>query len=483
MDDGCLRRRTELTGKMFFPESYTIISNLFPRFLGMIYFFAFCPFIFQIRGLIGEEGILPAKRFLSFFKQSLGSRCYYRLPTVFWVDSSDRMLVFVPVLGTILSLFLMLGFAPSLILALLIVLHLSIVTVGQDFLGFGWEGYLVELGYHAFLMSLTMIPNIFVWVSLGVYIFRMHLQAGTCKFQSGDPCWKNFTALNYHYQTQPIPNMVAWYFHKFPEWFHKLSVWMMLGIEIVVPFLVFGPELFRLFAFVCFFGLQFFIWVSGNYSFLNHLTAVTVTLLISNTFLEPFFSVPLVSEASFISLLISIPGIGLLTIQALALWSHFFKTPKLSQLFHWLFPYHLGNRFGIFGVMTTIRYEIIVEGSIDGEEWKEYYFWFKPSETNRRPRRIAPFQPRIDWQAWFLPFGEYEGRVWFQNFLLRILEGSAEVVKLLRYNPFPKAPPKYLRAQLYIYEFSDWKTRKETSQWWVRRYIGPYTPEPIQKFK
>ncbi len=453
------------------PEAYTIISSLFPRLLGMIYFFAFFPFIFQIKGLVGEKGILPAQQYLEVFRKRMGKRRYFLLPTLFWLNCSDRALVIVPVIGSVLSVLLMLGVCPPLLLAVLILLHLSIVTIGQDFLGFGWEGFFLELSYHALLMSLTVVPNIFVWLSVNVLIFRMHLQAGTCKLMSGDPSWKNLTALCVHYQTQPIPSTLAWYAHKLPVWFQKLSVAAMLAAEIVLPFLVFGIEQMRLIAFAGFFGLQFFIWVSGNYSYLNYLTSVAVSLLISNTYLSGYISAPDPASHSWvISSFISLGGIGLLAVQLLALWYHFFRTPWLNRLFRNLFPYHLGNRFGIFAVMTTERYEVVLEGSMDGEQWEEFLFWFKPSEPERRPRRIAPFQPRLDWQAWFLPFTTFENSRWFQQFVVRILEDSPEVRKLVRFHPFPGHPPKFLRAKLYLYEFTPWGAKN----WWKRKEIGEY---------
>lgn len=458
---------------MWYPESYTIISSLLPRLLGMIYFFAFFPFIFQIKGLVGERGILPARQYLGAFKKGMGKVRYVRLPTLSWLNCSDRALIALPVAGCLFSILLMCGIFPPLLLALLILLHLSIVTIGQDFLSFGWEGFFLELSYHVFLLSLTVVPNHLVWLSVNFLIFRMHLQAGTVKLMSGDPSWKNLTALCYHYQTQPIPSTLGWYAHKLPIWFQKLSALMMLAVEIFLPFLVFGTDEMRLGAFVGFFGLQFFIWISGNYSYLNYLTAVAVSLLISNNYLESFVSAPPPDPGSWLLyLIISLGGAGLLAVQVASLWHHFFPRPFLNRLFRTLFPYHLGNRFAIFAVMTTKRYEVVLEGSMDGEQWEEFLFWYKPSEPERRPRRIAPFQPRLDWQAWFLPFTSFERSRWFQQFVQRIFEGMPEVKRLLRHHPFQGDPPKYLRADLYLYEYTSWGDEN----WWKRKKYAVFMP-------
>ena len=462
---------------MFSPESHLIIAHLFPRLIGAIYFFALGAFLFQIRGLIGEQGILPVKIYLDHFRNRLGKRRFYWLPTIFWWNCSDKALMGITAIGTLLAVFLMFGIYPALLLPLLFLIHLSIVTVGQDFLSFGWEMFFLETSCHAFLLSLTTIPNPVVWISLYLLIFTFHIQAGTSKLLSGEPVWRNLTALSYHYQTQPLPNAVAWYVHKFPLWFHKLSTIGVLFIEIILPFAIFGPKELQLAAFAGFFLLQFSIWISGNYSYLNHLTAVLISLLISDTYLNSVLSSPEITPTPwYLDLFLYVAGGLLICLQLLRLYHHFSRDQRASRILSYVEPFHIANRYGIFAIMTTTRYEIVLEGSNDRKEWKEYLFRYKPSETNRRPRRISPYQPRIDWQAWFLPFEDFTSAVWFQNFIYRILEGSPHVLSLLRFNPFPDKPPKFIRAVIYIYEFSDAKTKKASGEWWQRSYVGTYSP-------
>jgi len=239
---------------MFSPESYLIATELFIRLLGVIYFFAFGAFLFQIRGLIGDQGILPIQNFLNLYKMRLGKWRFYHIPSLFWLNATDTALMVIPAMGTALSVLLILGIWPPVVLVLLYILHLSILSTGQDFLSFGWEMFLCEITVHAFLLSLTPIPNLMVWISLNFLIFRFHIQSGAVKFQSGDPSWRSLTGLCYHYQTQPNPSALAWYMHKLPIWFHKFSTGMMFFIELMIPFLIFGTESFRLVAFVFFFG-------------------------------------------------------------------------------------------------------------------------------------------------------------------------------------------------------------------------------------
>lgn len=463
---------------MYHPENYTLAAKLFLHSLGFIYFVALFPFLFQIKGLIGKEGILPASRYLQFIYSRMGKKAYFHYPTIFFINSSDAMLVGTVWLGLLLSILLFLGIVPSLVLPLLYMLYLSIIRVGQDFLSFGWELFLLEITVNAFLLSLTTTPNPFVWISINFLLFRFHLQAGAVKLQSKDKSWQTLTGLCYHYHTQPLPNTIAWYADKLPHFLQKLSCLIMLGIEIVVPFGVFGGEELRLIVFICFFALQFFIWFTGNLSYLNYLTVCLSVILLSNHYFpfSLFTPSPDAHSPLLLTLFASIGGITLFTLQLIKLWDHFLPNSLFRTLFNKFYNFFIVNRYGIFAVMTTKRCEIVVEGSEDGKEWKEYLFPYKPSETNRRPRRISPYQPRLDWQAWFLPFSSYENAPWFQNFLHKLLLNSPTVLSLLRENPFQDHPPKYVRAIVYDYTFTSFAKKRETGCWWERRFIGNYSP-------
>lgn len=464
---------------MFTPENYSIIAKIFPRLLGLIYLAAFSAFLFQIKGLIGQHGILPIARYLPLVKKHYPKKCYTILPTLFWLNCSDRSLMCVAVTGTILSLVLMLGIFPPLTLFLLYILYLSIISAGQEFLSFGWEGFLLEITINTFFLSLSSPPNFMVWVSINLLLFRFHLQAGAVKLQSGDANWRNLSAMAYHYQSQPIPNIVAWYAHKLPMWFHKFSTLLMFIVELVVCFGVFGNETIRIFVFTAFFGLQFMIWLTGNFSYLNHLTAAFSTLLIGNYYLSSWFGpTPEISQNFYVEMLCTIAGTILTILQLVQMWQHFVPNPLFGSWLRAISPFHAINAYGIFAVMTTTRYEIIFEGSNDSENWEEYLFYHKPSEITRRPRRISPYQPRIDWQAWFLPLGSYRYDAWFDNFIYQLLLGSSDVANLLRFNPFPESPPRYIRTVLYEYEFSSFQEKKENGWWWRRKRHGLFT-QPV----
>lgn len=468
---------------MFSPEDYTTIANLLPRLFGLIYFFAIGPFLFQILGLIGSNGILPVAKFLESVKESYPSKCYAYVPTLFWINSSNKALVGVVIIGLLASIVLMLGFYPSLMLILLYLLYLSIVSVGQDFLSFGWEGFLLEATIYVFLISLPPVPTLLSWICINFLLFRFYFKAGAVKLQSRDPNWKNLTALAFHYESQPLPNTIAWYVHKFPMWFHKASTLLMFVAELIVPFGIFGPEVMRTWVFFIFLGLQWTIWVTGNFSYLNHLSVVLSTILLNNQTLSAFINPPhadMQVNPIYAWTVSALAGV-FLCLQLIRFWHHFFPNRLFRKWMAMCYPYHIANPYGIFAVMTTERIEIIIEGSEDGFDWKEYAFRYKPSEVDRRPGRISPYQPRIDWQAWFLPFSYFSSEPWFQLFLFHLLKGTPDVVKLLRVNPFKDTPPKYVRAMMYDYRFSTYQEKKETGQWWIRRFVGPYSP--VMKLK
>jgi hypothetical protein len=149
----------------------------------------------------------------------------------------------------------------------------------------------------------------------------------------------------------------------------------------------------------------------------------------------------------------------------------------VNVLYAWQQPFRSLNQYGLFAVMTLNRPDIVVEGSVNGLEWRRYVFRYKVDDPGDRPRFVAPHMPRLDWQMWFAALGDYRRSPWFVNFCVRLLQGRPEVLALLDENPFPDGPPRYIRARLYEYRFTDWETRRETGQWWTREYAGPFLPE------
>ncbi len=311
---------------MWHPESYTVAAYWLPRLLGFIYFFAIGAFLFQIRGLIGQNGILPLSQYLTQLHIYKARKRYFYLPTLFWLNSSDVALMGLTICGTLIAIALMFGIYPSICLGLLYITYLSIVNAGQDFLQFGWESFLLEITFYTFWMSLTPVPNFMIWICLNLLLFRFQFQAGAVKLQSHDYTWRHLTALSFHYQTQPLPNTLAWYVYKLPLSFHKGSALLMYAIELIFPFGLLLNETMRALVGIAFIGLQVMIYVTGNFSYLNHLTAIFSIIAFSNVFLG-FLNHPSIvspnSSNDFMEIGLTTIGAIFILLQLIRLWHHF----------------------------------------------------------------------------------------------------------------------------------------------------------------
>ena len=331
-------------------------------------------------------------------------------------------------------------------------------------------------------------PKIGRWL-LWFLLFRLMFSSGMVKLASGDPNWRNLTALDYHYYTQPLPTPIAWYVHLAPAWFQHGSVVFLFFVELVVPFLIYAPRLWRHAGAGLLILLQVLIALTGNYAFFNLLTIALCLLLFDDAALASVFPrviIERVRAPTFstlpsrlrrwatapIALIILAAGL----LQLADLLSIRWLPRPTFQLVSELEPLRLVNSYGLFAVMTTSRPEIIVQGSNDGETWVDYEFKFKAGDLHRPPGWAEPFQPRLDWQMWFAALGDYRSSPWFSQLMLRLLEGSPPVLDLLARNPFSQSPPKYVRAMLYDYRFTNWSERRAQSEWWHRRLLGGYFP-------
>jgi predicted DCC family thiol-disulfide oxidoreductase YuxK len=467
---------TRLTfGARIEPSRFGVTQWIFLRALAVIYGVAFLSLSTQIRGLIGTRGILPLGQFMDVVAKSLGRTRFYAMPTVFWVDSSDAALTTVCVLGVAFSVLLLAGRLEKLMLILLFVLYLSVSSAGQDFLSFQWDALLLESGFLAIFLGRA---TIIVWL-FRLLVFRLNFLSGCVKLLSGDPTWHGLTALDYHYHTQPIPNVISWYADKLPRTFQHVSTGAVLAIEIGVPFLIFLPRRIRMFAASCLIGLQLLILTTGNYAFFNWLAIALCLFLFDDQALTRFAPrLPSLRKTrakigpvarAFLPVFAGLIAL----LGATRILEAFGRSPdSLSAFAKLTSPFQIVNSYGLFAVMTTTRPEIIVEGSDDGDHWMPYEFRYKAGALDRAPRWVAPFQPRLDWQMWFAALGNYRQNLWFVGFVEKLLEGSPDVIGLLEKNPFPNAAPRYLRAMVYEYTF----TNRGEGGWWKRSPLGTYLP-------
>lgn len=475
------------------PPEYVLTRWLFLRLLGFVYLFAFSSLWLQITGLIGSNGIAPLADFLSVIERSLGSSARWQVPTLFWFNTSDSFLLFICGAGTILAALVILDLFTLPALALLWVFYLSLFYAGQEFLSFQWDILLLEVGFLAiFFAPLYPLPRlrqqdapsrVMIWL-FRLVLFKLILESGVAKLASGDPTWRNLTATTYHYWTQPLPTPLAWYMNGLPFAFHQLEVLFTFFVELIVPFLIWGPRRVRMLAGTLIAGHQVFILLTGNYTFFNILTIFLCVSLLDDAFLRRFFpryftehlpstNVPLLRRMIVGALAVVIGFLNVVQVgnQILSGSIPGFANEVAAQFD----PFHIVNGYGLFATMTTTRPEIIVEGSRDGQTWLPYEFKYKAGDLSRAPMWVAPYQPRLDWQMWFAALeGTPYAEGWFPNFARRLLQGSPDVLALLGKNPFPDSPPRYIRAMLYNYHFTDAATRQATGNWWQREEAGEF---------
>jgi len=500
---GAGRLTNILWGRHVVPPGETRTVALFLRAMGIVFAIAIISLWVQMVSLVGDHGILPAREFLDAVGSHFGVERFWLLPTVFWVSASNAAIHIVCALGLASSLAVMIGLVPAPGLLLAWAAYLSLLGIGQDFLRFQWDTLLLEAGMVAILLApwrwrlrnAGPPPHPALWLARWL-IFRLMLTSALVKLTSGDPTWRNLTTLDYHYFTQPLPPWTAWYAHHSPEWFHKLSVLMMYLSEGVAPFLIWGPRRVRMTGAAIICALQILIMATGNYGFFNILTLVLcIPLLDDGLFTrsqdteEPVACgvtgatapewVPMTPRARS---RVNIPRAGIVALIFLATLVPLAGALKInptrlgpvSALSRALSPFYVANHYGLFAVMTTARPEIIVEGSRDGTEWKAYEFRYKPGDVTKRPRMCTPHMPRLDWQMWFAALGDVRQNRWFLVLCWRLLEGSPDVRRALAVDPFGSDPPKYIRANVYMYEFTTAEERKTTHAWWKRTLRGPY---------
>jgi hypothetical protein len=360
-------------------------------------------------------------------------------------------------------------------------LYLSFVNVGQTFYAFGWESILLEACFFAIFLggAKTVAQPIPIWLFRWL-LFRIMFGAGLIKLR-GDPCWRDLTCLNYYYETQPMPNPLSWYFHWAPHWLNKGGVLWNHFAELLVPFFYFLPQPIAGIAGIVTIGFQLTIIASGNLSWLNWLTLFLAFSTLDAKFFSGLvsFRAPTVIAPHPMLEWFHYAIAGLVVLMSIPVVANMVSARQVMNTnFNSL---HLVGTYGAFGSITRPRYEVIVEGTEDdgllpSARWREYQFKGKPGALNYRPAQIAPYHLRLDWLMWFAAMSEYRDYPWFVNLVAKLLEGDAPVLSLLRENPFPRHPPRFVRATLYEYHFTTPEERRRTGNWWIRTLTRPYFP-------
>ena len=477
------------------PPTYWLTRFIILRLLGVVYAVAFLVAVNQVIPLIGENGLTPVGGYLKYVGSVLGSpgAGFIRQPSLFWWWHSDTALLTVSWIGLILSLIVVAGYANGPLLGVLWFLYLSIVHVGQEWYGYGWEIQLTETGFLAIflcpLLDMRPFPKrppplpiivLFRWL-----IFRIMLGSGLIKVR-GDETWRNGTVLFYHFQTQPIPGPLSRWFHFLPRVLLKMGVWFNWLAELAAPWLVFWPRLGRHIAGVIIVLFQVMLIFSGNLAFLNWLTIIPALACFDDGFLAKLLPGALVRKAEHASsnAELSKPMLttawvvtGIVALLSIQPTVNLFSSDQVMNGSY--DPLELVNTYGAFGSVGQERTNVVFEGTTDdttGDKarWKPYVYKYLPTLPGQSPPQIAPYQPHLDWQMWFAAMGTTEQYPWTYNLVYKLLHNDAGALSLFAGNPFPGKPPGYIRATLYRYAFA--KPGNPQGLYWTRQEIGPWMP-------
>lgn len=459
------------------PE-YWLARLVVQRGLAAVYLVAFVAAANQFRPLLGEHGLLPAGDFLA-------RRRFWQSPSLFQIRYSDRLLSAVAFAGAGVAVLCLAGvpelgpaWCSMLAWLALWVLYLSIVNIGQRFYSFGWETLLLEAGFLAvFLGPRTIAPPVVTIVALRWLLFRLEFGAGLIKLR-GDRCWRDLTCLLYHYETQPLPNPLSWYFHHLPPRIHRIEVAGNHVAQLVAPILLIAPQPVATVGGVLIVVTQGWLLLSGNFSWLNVLTIVLAASSFSDRYLRVVVPVAIPAHLS------AGPGwwqglvLALGVLVAVLSYYPVRNMASRRQLMNSSFdPFHLVNTYGAFGRITRQRHEVVLEGTDEpspGEAtiWREYPFKAKPGDPRRRSRQVAPYHLRLDWLMWFVPLSGGADLSWLRTLVSKLLAGDRATLRLLGPNPFPESPPVWIRARLYHYRFTTPAERRATGAWWVRTVLS-----------
>ena len=460
----------------FAAADYTIARLVIERGLALVYLVGFVVAIRQFPALCGERGLEPAPAFLARAR-------FLDAPSLFHLGYSDRRLVIAGWIGVIVSGLLLLGLPQQAPLPvtmaawlLLWVLYQSISNIGGTFYSFGWESLLLEAGFLAiFLGNDEVAPPWLVLVAFRWLAFRVEFGAGLIKLR-GDQCWRDLTCMDFHHETQPMPNPLSWFFHHLPRPLHRLEAVGNFVAQLALPFGLFLPQPFASVAAILMIGTQLYLVVSGNYAWLNWVTILAIVAAVADPF--PIAASGFVSAPAWFNVAVAL----LVIVVAILSWWPIRNMASPRQAMNASFnPFRLVNTYGAFGSVSRERIELVIEGTDASEpdrtaQWREYGFKGKPDDPKRLPPQVAPYHLRLDWLLWFIPLSPRYAGVWFVRFVARLLEGDRQTLGLIRHNPFPDAPPQLIRARFFRYRFSTWREWRQTGAWWVRELESDYLP-------
>lgn len=475
-------------------DGYRLVAWVFMRLLALIYLAAFSSLAVQIEALAGSQGIYPIAEQLASAAEEHGHLRHLLYPSLFWLASGDGALIAAAwggaglALGLLIAPWLPWRRAELAVLILLYLLYLSLYHAGQLFTNFQWDYLLLETGFLAILLpgGSRVVVWLFRWL-----LFRLRFESGLVKVMSGDTGWRDLTALRSYFETQPLPHVGSWYAHQLPDWLLRLGTGGTLAVELIVPFFIFLPRPWRLFAAWVTILWQVLIILTSNHNFFNLLTIVLCLFLLDDraiagvipgSWRRRALNGPLLPQRPGRGTAATVLGLALVLIPASLVAGAELVTGRALEPFSgWvgvLNRFRLANRYHVFPTVDRERIELQIEASNDGRRWQALDFRYRPDDPSQAPRFVVPHQPRVDWMLWFTPMSPFF-LDWLERFLDRLLQGSPSVTALLKHPPPGAEPPRLLRIQVYRYRFTTPQARAASGDWWQRETLGPFYPLPV----
>jgi hypothetical protein len=455
-----------------------LVARAFQRVLAALFCLAWLSLAWQVDVLFGSRGLLPVAAYLDAAQASgVGLT---RIPSLFWLEAGDAALHAGIWAGLALSIAALLGLAPRLCIGLATLLYLAYAAAGQAFLSFQWDTLLLECGLLAVLLP-TDRPAAWIHLLFRLLLFKVYWESGLAKWQSPLGDWQDGSAMTFYYETAPLPVWPAWYAHHLPVWWHHLESRLTLVVELVLPFLAFGPRRARLALCVALTGFQLLNVVTANYGFFVYLALALHLFLLTDA--------DLVRARTWLRLRARVPGprnaprwprlrtacvglfvagyVGLSATDALLTFAS--PPPVVARLLTPIEaavqPWRLVNTYHLFGHITRERIEPQFEVEVAGR-WLPLHLWYKAGEPTRAPALVAPHQPRVDFQLWFYGLSYSRGTPpWVAALVERLCHDQAAVQPLFA-TALPTQPTA-VRITFSRYRFSDRQTRTDTGAWWI----------------
>lgn len=475
-----------------YDDNAVYVRWIFLRGLGLLSLLSFLSYLNQFEGLVGQNGLTPWTDFVEQVYAMRGEAVYWQFPSLAWWFSSDLALILMACAGMLSSVFLIVNYRSRLSLVSCWILFLSLTVTGQQFMAYQWNQLLLEVMIGGILLACSTTKPTQVslpsWVSvwyMRFITFKLYILSGLAKWGGGES-WRDLTAMTYHYETQPLPNPLSWYMHHLPDGFHRVESLFSLLVEAVLPVFIFTPRRIRIPVAYLMGSLQMAIMLTGNYGPFNWLALLLCFVLVDDEHVAGLIdALPDWSRPTQMTKpnrwtweidLVAVAVLLLLNLFVIGSWlrvpapSWFNSTAQSIKAFRSVNPY------GLFGVMTKERPEIVIEGSRNGEDWSAYEFHYKPGDPERRPGVAIWSLPRLDWRMWFAALKAPRRPRWMDRLVIKLLKGEPAVLDHFAKNPFRENPPRYIRAWVYDYRFTGWSEGWETDHWWKRDNRREYIP-------